>query len=278
MTRTIQVIRKKSEAKNLSDPLQRQKLAWTIGHVLTLGCGVLFSVTYFFHVLLFFKYRSWKWLFLRANKGYSIIHGGRWYHHVLRGSPTILFRLSLIGVFVTWAVTFIQDYQGSNPTWNDLLGVENFQALLIALLWFVGGGRSFYKLLPFMILSYMHLINKNNEFKKDSKDEDVKVTRENVKLLHLIAYSEVLVAVTLLLDAILFKTGTSGFMFVIYCCIYWLRLNFSPYAQVTLLRILSKFDKKIPPAHKHKWNTVKKFFFMRMKQHEKRKDIAKRTA
>ncbi|CCD24705.1 uncharacterized protein NDAI_0D03910 [Naumovozyma dairenensis CBS 421] len=276
MAGTIKIIRKKDPKK--ADPLARQKLIWTVGHTMTLVFGALFTLTYFFHVLLFFKYRSWKWLFLRVKKNYSIIKGTRWYHTILRWSPQLLYRLSLIGVFTSGSVTMFQNWNGLNPTWYDLLSSSNFQAMLMALLWFLGGGKSFYKLLPFMILSYMHLLDKDNEFNTESKKKEDQLTMANVHLLHLVSYSEIFIVIALVLDTLLMKNGSSGIMLVIYLGIYWLRLNFSPYAQITLLRILSKFDKKIPPKHKNNWDTIKRFIYAKMKAHERRLQEVGRTA
>lgn len=279
MTHTIQVIRKKGK-KVGRDSSKNLEVLWTIGHGLTIVCGLLFTLTYFYHVLFFFKYRNWKWLFLRENKHYSFIHGTRWYHYLIRWTPQILFRLSLCGVFITNCITMKQNWSGLKPTWYDLLSAENFQAMLIAALWFVGGGKSFYKLLPFMGLSFLHLKNKKYEFtiqdEADAKDKEFSVKHRH--LLHWIAYSEVFIVVTLLLDSLLMKNGTSGFMLVIYSSIYWLRLNFSPYAQVTILRILAKFDKKIPPKHKEKWDTIKRFIYAKIREREMRKETAEKTA
>ena len=149
---------------------------------------------------------------------------------------------------------------------------------LMALLWFIGGGKSFYRLFPFMILSYMHLLNKENEFTTDDEKSSDEWTMQNKDLLHLIAYAEMFIFVTLLLDTILLKTGSSGVLLVVYLGIYWLRLNFSPYAQITFLRTLNKFDEQIPAKHKNKWEIIKRFIYLKMKEHEKRSRMYASTA
>lgn len=269
MARTIKVIKKKTNKfGKKTDPITIQRAVWTVGHSIVLICGLLFSLTYFFHVLFFFKYRSWKWLFLRINHNYSIIKGQRWYHSLLRFVPELLYRTSLIGVFMASGVTMVQNWSGLKPTWYDLLSAPNFQTTLIAALWFIAGGKSFYKLLPFMIISFMHLSNRKTEFEKADKETFNELTLKNKTLLQVLAYSEAFTVFTLLLDTLLLKTGTSGFLFVFYTCIFWLRLNFEPYTQVTVLRFLAKLDKKIPPKYATYWETIRRFIYSKYRELE----------
>ncbi|CAL9728922.1 hypothetical protein MOUN0_F01816 [Monosporozyma unispora] len=279
MTRTIKVIKKRPKKFGKKvDPVSIQRAIWTAGHLTILIFGLLFSVTYFFHVLLFFKYRSWKWLFLRVNHNYSIIKGHRWYHAVMRFMPELFFRFSLIGVFITSGVTMFQNWSGLKPTWYDLLSSPNFQTTLIAGLWFVGGGKSFYKLLPFMLISFLHLKNRKVEVTKEDEKTFDELTLENKHILHVLAYSEIFILFTLFLDTILLKTGTSGFLLVFYTCFFWLRLNFAPYIQVTVLRLLAKTDKKIPPKYVSYWETFRRFVYAKIKQLGiQRQEASKRT-
>lgn len=274
MSRTIKVVEKKSHKKKL-DALQIQKYIWLAGHAMTLVFGVIFSITYIFHVLLFFKYRSWKWLYLRVNKSYSIIGGHRWYHSLLRFSPQIIYRLSLIGVFLSCGVTSYQNWFGLNPQWYEMLSAENFQSLMVAGLWFFGR-KSIYKLSPFMIISYMHLANWKEET-KGSGNKDA-ITKKNAKILRALAVTEVIIAFALTLDMLLVKDGTSGISLVIYLGIFWLRLNFSTYVQITLLRIMLKFEERVPPKYREQWDFVEKFILMKMEDHKKRRELLARTA
>ncbi|CCK70132.1 uncharacterized protein KNAG_0D03860 [Huiozyma naganishii CBS 8797] len=281
MANTIKIVKKRSKnrfGKNKADALKVQRLFWLTGHSVTLVCGLLFGVTYFFHVLLFFKYRSWKWLFLRVNENYSVIKGHRWYHSILRSTPQLLYRMSLIGVFSASGVTMYQNWGGLRPTWFDLLSSANFQATIIAVLWFLGGGKSIYRLLPFMILSFIHLKHYKTEFETEDRESVEKLSLENKELLHLIAYSEVFIAVTLLLDTLLMKNGETGFMFVIYAGFYWIRLNFSLYTQATVIRLLNKFEKKVPPKYYKQWNVVKKFLIGKVKNRKDNIEKATKNA
>lgn len=278
MARTIKVIKKRTNRfGKRADAVSVQKLIWTSGHAAVLVFGILFSLTYFYHSVFFFKYRSWKWLFLRVKSNYSIIKGQRWYHSILRFMPHIFYRLSLIGLFTASGVTMFQNWSGLKPTWYDLLSAPNFQTTIIAGLWFISGGESFYKILPFMINSFIHLTNRKLEFTQDDEKIFDELTLKNKHILHVLAYSEIFILFRLFLDTLLLKTGTSGFLFVFYTCFFWLRLNFAPYTQVTVLRLIAKVDKKIPPKYASYWETFKRFVFIKNKQLEtKRKEAAKR--
>lgn len=274
MTRRIKIIQKKSTKKTL-DPLQIQKIVWLVGHGMTIGFGLLYSITYVFQSLLFFKYRSWKWLFLRMNKTYSFIGGQRWYHSLLRWTPQLMYRLAIVGIFMSFGVTSYQNTRGLHPQWFEMLSAENFQYLLIAFFWLFTRA-SIYKLCPFLLLSYMHLSNWKQEV--DGMKNQDEITQKNAKVLRAIAVSEAMVAVALTLDTIFLSSGSSGIVLVVYLGIYWLRINFSPYVQVTLLRILTKFDQRVPPKFKDNWEIIKKFIYVKIQDHERRKVEIEKTA
>ena len=63
-----------------------------------------------------------------------------------------------------------------------------------------------------------------------------------------------------------------------YVGIYWLRLNFSPYAQVAVLELLVKFEKYVPKKYRDKWQVIKNLIYMKMKEHEKRTEEVARYA
>ncbi len=275
MAKKIKIIKKRDRKR--VDPLAKQKLAWTTGHSLVVVCGILFSIAYFFQILLFFKYRNWKWLFLRENKNYTFIKGTRWYHTILRHTPLLLYKTSLIGVFVSYGVTLLQNWKGVDPSWNDLLASQNFQSIMIAALWFVSGGKSFYKLVPFMVLSYLHLINMKNEF--NGVDNHKEFSKKYKFQLNIVAYSELVVMLRLLIDALVMRTGTSGYMFVIYLGIYWLRLNYSAYAQASVVQIIKLVDHKIPKQAQPLWTGFKKFLSLKISECiERNRQIEKEDA
>lgn len=274
MTHKIKIIRKKPTKKFLS-PLQIQQYVWLAGHAITLAFGLIFAVTYLSQCLIFYKYRSWKWLFLRLNRSYSFVGGRRWYHSILRWTPQLMYRLAIVGSFMSLGVTSYQSAQGLHPQWYEMLSAENFQYLLIAVFWFLTGSSPF-KLLPLMLLSYVHLTNWKGEVEGMKNREEA--TKKNEPVLKVLAMSEILVIVSLTLETLLFKSGSSGVVLVVYLGIYWLRINFSPYMQVTVLRLLTKLDKKVPPKYHDQWELVKKFIYVKIQDHEKRKLALKKTA
>lgn len=274
MTRKIKIVQKKPTKKTLG-PLQIQEYVWLAGHAMTLVFGLLFSVTYTVQSLLFFKYRSWKWLFLRLNRSYSFIGGQRWYHSLLRWTPQFMYRLAIVGALMSFGVTSYQNAHGLHPQWFEMLSAENFQYLLISVFWLVTEA-SLFKLIPLLLLSYMHVTNWKQEV-NGIKDVDA-VTKKNATVLKALAVSELLVPVSLAMHTILLSSGASGVVLVIYLGIYWLRINFSPYVQVTLLQVLTKCDKKIPPKFADQWGIVKKFIYSKIQDHERRKVEIEKTA
>ncbi|EDO17785.1 hypothetical protein Kpol_541p28 [Vanderwaltozyma polyspora DSM 70294] len=265
MAQTIEIIKKKIKHSKKADPLAKQKLWWTIGHTVSFVLGVLFSITYFYHVLFFYKYRQWKWLFLRLDRTYQFIPGNTWTATIINFLPHIFYRFSLIGFVLSGSISLYQSWAGVSPSWYDLFGSGNFLAIFLAAVWALVGRKSFYRLFPFMSLSYMHLMNRDSEIENNIKEEE-KATLRNAKILSMISYSEYLVAVALFFDTILLKDGTSGFLAVIYYGLFWIRLNFVMSAQVTALQVLEKIEKYTPEKHKHKLQIVEDFLYSKMKK------------
>ncbi|SCW00059.1 LAFE_0B08548g1_1 [Lachancea fermentati] len=251
------LIRKKEKAKK--DPLALQRVVWTAGHAITLVCGGVYAVFYLFQLLTCYRYRSWKTLFLIARPPPREPAG--WLLWLWRLTPQLVYRLSLVGVITAYTVSNYQSWVQLNPTWYDLLSKENFQSILIATLWLFSRA-SLFKLVPFLLNSYLHLT-----VKKDVNEQEA--TLKNKQILHVMAYSELVIIGTLLWDTLTFKDGTSGFVLVLFLGIYWLRLNFSPYAQVTLLRILLRIDKKVPASKKKQWEDIKNFLYLRIEENKK---------
>lgn len=271
----IQIIQKK-DLKKKRDPLKDQRNIWLAGHCLALGFGILFTITYLFHILLFFKYRNWKWLFLRINKDYHFIAGNRWYHSIVRFLPRVFYRMALVGSFVSLGVTMYQNWASINPQWYEMLSAENFQMMIVAALWIFIGRRSFYRLFPYMVLSFLHLTNWQQETKGTVELEEM--TKRNVFLLRLLSYSELVVLLALVLDSVLLKDGTSGICLVIYFAFYSLRFNFSPYAQATALDLLGHLDHHVPPKYRPQWDKVKRFIRDKNEARMRRRENIEKTA
>ncbi|CCH62071.1 hypothetical protein TBLA_0G01240 [Henningerozyma blattae CBS 6284] len=322
MANTIKVIRKRT-AKSKIDPLSKQRLIWLAGHAVTLIFGTIFSIMYFHKILFFFRYYNWRYLFLIRYSKKRNLERNILKKFIERFLTTIIYKLALIGFFTSGVITLKQDWDGLNPTWYDLLSSENFQYLMITTLWILTPNNSFYRILPFLLLSFMHLRYHDFEFtiplrpkstnpttkiptvKKDSNSEQSKntpketpqsipktgsqedtkeklniaateeeqISLDNYHLLDFISYCEIAVVISLLLDSFLMQDGTSGFCLIIYLGIYWLRLQFSQYAQTAILRVLTKFDRFIPAHYVKYWEETKRFVYHKLKENEKRKEM-----
>ncbi|CDO92279.1 unnamed protein product [Kluyveromyces dobzhanskii CBS 2104] len=259
----MKVIRKKPSS---IDTKAKQRAIWIVGHYMTLTLGALYVLYAFKHNLGIYHRRSWKTLFLLAKRNvYSVTwKNSTWRQYLISWLPSLCYQGSLLGVFMSHGVTEYQKWINTSPSFYDLLSSENFQVILLAGLWVVSR-RSSFKLFPLMIVSYLHITKKNAV-----KDTEIsEITMKNAKLLHLMAYSELIVILTLLVNTFIFKEAIAGFVLLFTIAIFWLRVNFSPYTQATLLRLLMAVDKKIPQKNKEKWNVIKSFIFNKMKEREK---------
>ena len=259
---TMKVIRKKDSKVDIK---AKQRAIWIVGHYLTLVLGALYVLYAFKHNLTVYKRRSWKTLFLLAKRNVHKVtwKNSTWSQYLISWYPNLCYQGSLLGVFMSYGVTDYQKWSNTSPSFYDLLSSENSQGIMMASLWMVSR-RSSFKLFPLMIVSYLH-ISKKDEVKNPEISE---ITLKNAKLLHLMAYSELIVILTLAVNTLLFKEAISGFVLLFTIAIFWLRLNFSPYTQATLLKLLLKVDKKVPESQKEKWNFIKGFLYNRMKERE----------
>lgn len=208
------------------EPLPLKRYIWLGGHAFTLFFGGLFLIFYVLQFLRFFK--NWYWI------------------------PEILYSLALIGVISSYTVTTLTTFGNVIPGYHTLLATLNFQNLILACVWLITR-RSGFKLLPYYLVAVLQMAD---HFKVDA------VMKFDETISEIIAFSETFIFVTLTFDTLLFR-GTSGYALVIYCVFYWIRLNFSPYTQVYILRLTHLVDEKImknqKPEIQAKWNNVKSF-------------------
>lgn len=271
MTAKIKIIREKSKNPKPKDPVAKQRLLWSVGHLMMLVFGCAFSITYFYHAINFYRYRDPKWLFLRYKQHFTIVDGTRWYHRILAHGPQLLYRLALLGGVLAYGTTMQQMSKGWSPTWYDMLSSNNFQTLLVTVLWLVNFGKSFYRIFPLMIISAIHLKNRNVEINSELTDlQKNEITNTNAKILSWVAFSEVFVMVSLLLDTFLMQSSTGGVSLAIYMMIFWLRINFSPYMQSTVLFLLEKLDKVVPKSKQKQWKQIKTFLMNKREAHKAR--------
>ncbi|ONH69541.1 Nucleoporin POM33 [Cyberlindnera fabianii] len=209
-----------------------KKYAWLAGHGMTLVFGGIYII---FYNLRWFFLKNWWW------------------------TPRICYRLSFVGVLISYTITVITTFGGVVPNYVTLLATENFQNLLLAAIWLVSRSSAF-KLVPYYAVALLQLASTFN-VKPILKLQD--------PLSDAIAASEVILIFALLFDTLLFR-GTSGFALAIYLMFYWLRVNFSPYTQAFLLKIVKFIDDKImvkqKPEIKEKWEKFKDFVEFRRSQ------------
>lgn len=259
---TMKVIRKRPSKK---DAEGKHKILWIAGHWMTLTLGALYVVYALVHAFTIPRRRSWKTAFLTKKFEIQPVtwKNSTWRQYLFSWSPEVLYQGSLFGVLLSYSITEFQKWSTSKPSFYDLISSENFQGILMALLWVISR-RSSFKLLPFIIVSYLHISNKNAANTENLNDISVK----NAKLLHVMAYSEVITLVTLLVNTLIFKEPLAGYLLVSLVAIFWLRVNFSAYAQATVLKLVLKVDKKIPEGKRKKWDELKSVIYDKMKSRE----------
>ncbi|CCH46504.1 putative membrane protein [Wickerhamomyces ciferrii] len=227
---------KKVLRRKQQPPKPIKKYVWLGGHVSTLLFGSIYLAFYFA------RYILWK---------------TNWYW-----TPRIAYRLSFIGVIASYSITVLTTFGSIIPNYYTLLATENFQSLMLGFVWLLSRPSAF-KLVPFFIISILQLSSQYNVSA---------VLKNQNSLVDIITISEVAVFVAILFDTLIFR-GTSGYALVIYLGFYWLRINFSPYTQAFLLKLIRTIDEKIiakqKPEVQEKWQKIKDFVEFRRQQTRK---------
>lgn len=217
--------------KKPKPPAPIKKYVWLAGHGSTLVFGSIYLV---FYVLKWFL-RTWRW------------------------TPRICYVLSLVGVFAAYSITVLTTFGSVIPPYSTLLATENFQLMVIAMIWIFSRPSAF-KLAPYLVISLLQL---SSEFKIEA------VLKLQNQLGEVVTMAEFVIIVVLIVDTLLFR-GTSGYALALYLGFYWLRVNFSPYTQSGLLKIMNlvddKFMKNNKSAIKPYWDKSKGFVEFRRSQ------------
>ncbi|ANZ74961.1 BA75_02221T0 [Komagataella pastoris] len=195
--RKRKVLRKKPEST-----MSTKRYVWLAGHILTLVFGIAYDVLY---------------ITLRSRSTWL---------------APLFYRTSLLGVLACYTLTILTVF-GSRaiPSYFTLLATENFRYLLVAILWFFSG-NSLFKLLPYTLISILHL----GKYLKLRP-----VLRLETIFKKIIVYNELYVMLVLLADTFMLR-GDSGFALVGYIMIYWLRLLYSPQSRQVLYFFISRMD------------------------------------
>ncbi|KAG7193353.1 uncharacterized protein KQ657_000770 [Scheffersomyces spartinae] len=178
--------KKKVLRRKIKGPNPLKKKIWLAGHASVIAFGILYCVL----------------LFLRINK---------WYIRF------ICYRLSNVGsVFALGAAISHKYGLRYLPPTPTLFAQQDFQYLIIAAVNIISF-RSMFKLLPFVLISLLHI---GDEFKVTA------ITGQSTFLASLIAYDELFLIIYLVLRTLLFRSSL-GFQLVVYLCFYWLRILYN---------------------------------------------------
>ncbi|KAK9461070.1 uncharacterized protein V1516DRAFT_674948 [Lipomyces oligophaga] len=228
-----------SSSANLIKLAKTLQFGWFVGHVFVL-LGVFF---YFLSALRFNTGSSWARF---------------WY------------RESYFAVIVTYGIVLYRSHRASTPTFRRLIRDDNFQYLLIALLWFISKPL-FFTTLPFAIYSAFHVLTylRTNLLpalgQASSAPLPTKiqtfVDNYNDKCTSLVANLELVLFVRLFLRALTFRRG-SWITLLIYGSFVRLRLEGSVYSRQALRNWGVRIDSlmahpKVPPAVKGYWEKAK---------------------
>lgn len=209
--------------KVVKPPKSNDKTLWLVGHLTTIVCGTLYAMYYM----------------QRKSQGKLI--------------PFIAYKLALCGIWLSYSIAIKSQFNvKSLPHYSTLIATENFQYLLLSILWFFNR-NSLFKILPYMIISLLHLATKFN------LDAVLKFEKQlNVFLL----YNELFLIFLLFIDTLLLR-GTSGYGLVVYCMFMWLRILQNENTRFFLYANLKKLDtlmlKIKNPKVQQGWLSIKKF-------------------
>lgn len=204
-------------------PKSYAKSIWLVGHIMTLGFGVFYSLYYF-----------------QRKSQHRLV-------------PWVCYKLTLMGVWTAYVTSIQSQYNiKSLPHYTTLVATENFQYLLLSVMWFFNR-NSFFKILPFMIVSLLQIA---------TSCKLTAVLKLETQLSKVVLYDELFLFVLLLVDTLLLR-GTSGYGLVTYCMFMWLRILQSENTRFFLYDNLIKLDSQISkiknPKVQQGWLGVKKF-------------------
>lgn len=199
------------------------KPLWLAGHLMTLGFGFLFLMYY-----------------VQRRSRTSWI-------------PLLSYKLVLVGVWLSYTISIKSQYNiKSLPHYSALIATENFQYLLLSIFWFFNR-NSFYKILPFLIISLLQL---SSHFKLNG------ILKHEKKLLSVFLYDELFLFLVLIVDTLLMR-GTSGFGLIAYSLFMWLRIlqseNTRFFLYANLIKLDTLFLKIKNPKVQSAWGAMKNF-------------------
>ncbi|KAI5968209.1 hypothetical protein CANMA_002425 [Candida margitis] len=177
---------------------------------------------------------------------------------------SICYRLALFGSMVALTSTFSHKF-GLHflPPVATLLSHENFQYLILAVVWCFTF-RSVFKILPYFLLSVLHL----------SKLKNVTAVIKHASTLSaLIAYDELFLIVYLVLRTLFFRNA-SGYQLTLFLIFYWLRILYNKETGNLFSAIVDRLDGEMVkvknPTVQRRWEKVREF--VKVKQEHEHQD------
>ncbi|ODV59383.1 uncharacterized protein ASCRUDRAFT_19445, partial [Ascoidea rubescens DSM 1968] len=190
-------------------PKNYDKLIWLTGHCLSLSFGLIYFLSRLSNIILRTKF-----------------------YYLVRFS----YRLSIFGSLLALSLTVSRKFGRKLPTNFALLSTENFQYLLLALIWFLSRS-SIFKIFPYLIISFLQLTREFNYLEKIPQNYLLNLTLA-------ISYNELLLIFVLFIDTLLMR-GVSGFAFVAFITFYWLRILFSNETKSFVLNFFQVVEKNV---------------------------------
>lgn len=177
----------------------------------------------------------------------------RWYIN------SICYRLALLGSISSLIMTTSRRYGHFLPPISGLLAHQNFQYAILSVIWLFTF-KSIFKLLPYYILSILHLCKYANL--------SVVINHSHV-LAGVIAYDELFLILYLFIRTLCFQ-NTSGFQLIAFYGFYWLRILYNKQTTALFSTIIEKVDLlniKNPKFQKY-WGRFKELIAERRQEGE----------
>ncbi|KAI5958910.1 hypothetical protein KGF57_002344 [Candida theae] len=177
---------------------------------------------------------------------------------------SISYRLALLGSAVALTSTFSHKF-GLHflPPIATLLSHENFQYLILTIVWCFTF-KSVFKILPYFLLSVLHL----------SKVKNIKgVLNHASTISSWIAYDELFLIVYLVLRTLFFRNA-SGYQLTLFLIFYWLRVLYNKETGNLFSAIVDRLDGEMikikNPTVQRRWEKVREF--VKVKQEQENQD------
>ncbi|QNP97562.1 YALIA101S07e06260g1_1 [Yarrowia lipolytica] len=156
-----------------------------------------------------------------------------------------LYRIFFLACISAYYTSIYRKYGGQRPSRYVLLQTDTFHYLLMALLFLISR-RSIFKLFPFFMYSVMHVAEtlRRRVLKRDSPlahQLNDNILKFEAPIQRIVADSEILILLRILLNAILFRQGAAVCL-LIYVVIFRLRVAYSPPIQESLKRQEERID------------------------------------